>query len=111
MPHCVVEFSSNIQPEPLIEAVFQGALSSQLFADGGSDIKVRAYPCDIHMSGGNQTSFIHVTLKILSGRTQQQKLALSETVLQSIAQTHYESCSTSVEVIDIDRSVYSKILT
>ena len=42
MPHCIIEHSPNIPPEGLLQAVFDGALHSQLFLPDGADIKVRA---------------------------------------------------------------------
>jgi 5-carboxymethyl-2-hydroxymuconate isomerase len=42
MPHCIVEYSSDIQPQTLLENVYQGTLDSELFDKSGKDIKVRA---------------------------------------------------------------------
>lgn len=55
--------------------------------------------------------FIHVTMRILSGRNTEQKLILSKLVLESLATLTLKACSASVEVVDIDRASYSKVVT
>lgn len=54
--------------------------------------------------------FVHVTLKILSGRNTEQKLCLSGAVLESLKTLGLTSVSITVEVVDIDRGSYAKIL-
>ena len=108
MPHCIIEFSSDISPEPLMSSVFEGAIASDLFDKQGADIKVRAIAYDHHISGASFSSFIHVTLKILGGRSEEQKASLSNLVLQKVKENKYSNCSITVEVIDIDRASYTK---
>ncbi|MBU3023934.1 5-carboxymethyl-2-hydroxymuconate Delta-isomerase [Aestuariibacter sp. A3R04] len=110
MPHCVIEYSSDISPESLMSSVFKGAIASDLFDKSGTDVKVRAIAYDHHISGASLGSFIHVSLKILSGRSKEQKESLSNSVLQKIKENEYVNCSITVEVIDIDRSSYAKSL-
>ena len=110
MPHCVIEFSSDISPEPLMSSVLKGAIASDLFDKSGSDIKVRAIAFDHYISGATFNSFIHVSLKILSGRSEEQKVSLSNLVLKKIKENGYLNCSITVEIIDIDRASYAKSL-
>ncbi|WP_019027440.1 5-carboxymethyl-2-hydroxymuconate Delta-isomerase [Colwellia piezophila] len=116
MPHCIIEHSINIDSNTLIPLVFNASLESSLFEQDGSDIKVRVLPFVHYQTGmlssaATQVDFIHVTLKILSGRSTEQKLMLSKLVLKSLATLALKSCSTSVEVVDIDRASYSKIVS
>ena len=69
MPHCIIEHSPNIPPEGLLQAVFNGALHSQLFLPDGADIKVRAMAYSNLKLGDGKASFVHVVAKILAGRT------------------------------------------
>ncbi|PKG84299.1 5-carboxymethyl-2-hydroxymuconate isomerase [Colwellia sp. 75C3] len=116
MPHCIIEHSSSIDSNALISLVFSASLESLLFEKDGSDIKVRALPftqyqTGVLQSGADQLDFIHVTLKILSGRNTEQKKMLSNVVLSSLETLALKSCSISVEVVDIDRTTYAKVVT
>lgn len=110
MPHCIVEHSSTIDGNALIPLVFAGALESKLFEIDGSDIKVRAIPYSNYQTGNVDIGFVHVTLKILSGRTIEQKSKLSLLVLEKLKIQNLVNCSISVEVVDIDRVSYSKVV-
>ena len=73
MSHCIIEHSAEICVQQLIDAVHHGTLKSDLFEPKGSEIKVRALPYKNSKTGNVSLSFIHVILKILSGRNNQQK--------------------------------------
>ena len=108
MPHCVIEYSDTLDAKPILTAVFDGALQSELFEPGGVDIKVRAQSYQQHISGAKHRDFIHVQLRILNGRNLAQKQHLSQCVLDKLLQLGLVSCSHTVEVIDIDRASYAK---
>lgn len=110
MPHCIIEHSSDIDAQSLIEQVHQGALDASLFTPEGSDIKVRAQSFSQYRTGSVDLSFIHVSLRILSGRNTEQKNALSQGVLNKLNALAITNCSISVEVIDIHRESYAKIV-
>jgi 5-carboxymethyl-2-hydroxymuconate isomerase len=110
MPHAIIEFSDlagiGVEGAALLDAVFDGMQASGLF--GTEDIKVRAHPVSMTRNGSDNFSFIHVQLRILSGRTVEQKTGLSEQVRANICALPGQARSTSVEVVDIDRAVYAK---
>ncbi|MEI3775852.1 5-carboxymethyl-2-hydroxymuconate isomerase [Pectobacterium brasiliense] len=108
MPHCIAEHSSDIDVNALLPAIYRGALESGLFASDGSDIKVRSLAYDSYTTGGERASFIHVAIKVLSGRTEEQKSSLSNRVLQTIEALGLKNLSVTVEVIDMDRLCYAK---
>jgi 5-carboxymethyl-2-hydroxymuconate isomerase len=110
MPHCVIEHSAVFESAVVMEKVFAGAFQSQLFEEDGSDIKVRARVFEHFRTGNTKADFIHVSLNILSGRSAAQKAHLAETVLQQLAVLALAPSSISVEVIDIDRASYRKIV-
>lgn len=110
MPHCIVEHSAEIDGSTLIPLVHRGALESKLFESEGSDIKVRAIPYSNYQTGSVNIKFVHVTLKILSGRNLDQKLNLSQLVLENVEGLLSSDCSISVEVVDIDRDSYAKVV-
>ena len=110
MPHCIIEHSIEIDGDVLVSLVHQGALQSELFQPQGSDIKVRAIPYSHYQTGSVDIEFVHVTLKILSGRSTEQKSRLSALVLARLQTRLKKNCSLSVEVVDIDRDSYTKVV-
>ena len=110
MPHCVIEHSDNFDGNILLALVHQGASASNLFEAEGSDIKVRSLSYSTYQTGSENITFVHVTLKILSGRNQQQKAMLSKLVLGQLKTLALSGCSLSVEVADIDKASYAKVI-
>ncbi len=110
VPHCVIEYSktldSKVKPGELVDVVHRGVLESGLFE--ASHIRIRATFYDNHVIGYPVKDFIHVTLKILAGRNQQQKIGLSSLVLCKLEDIDLTSISLTVEVIDIERETYSR---
>ena len=110
MPHCLVEHSNNLDSDLLVQNVFSAVLGSGLFESDGSDIKVRGMIYGNYLTGPNRSSFIHVVLKILSGRTPEQKSYLSNVVIDNLVTLNYNEISITVEVVEIDRDSYGKVV-
>jgi 5-carboxymethyl-2-hydroxymuconate isomerase len=108
MPHCIIAHSQSLDSNHLMALVYQGARASALFASDGSDIKVRALPYNQYLVGGHRDSFVHVTLRILAGRSGALKDALSSHVLTALQPFSATGCAVSVEVVDIDPGSYKK---
>ncbi|MEX0298909.1 MAG: 5-carboxymethyl-2-hydroxymuconate Delta-isomerase [Kordiimonas sp.] len=111
MPHLVIEYSETIEKthsiNELILACDKAANKSGLF--GEKDIKVRAYPCKTSLVGGHDLPFIHVTVKLLSGRDQETKKSLTDMVLKELLDCEVPASSLTVEAVDIERETYSKV--
>ena len=110
MPHCIIEHSGKIDGEALVSSVYKGVLKSNLFEPDGSDIKVRAVPYSNFKTGNVDINFVHVTLKILSGRSVTQKTNLTHLVLVQLKTLQIANCSISVEIADIDPASYAKVI-
>lgn len=108
MPHCIVECSPDFDRARLMTAVLDGCVASDTFQKG--DIKVRICEYDFYETAGKKESFIHVNVRILSGRTEAQRLHVSKTVLNALAPFTKEKGSYSVEVIEMEKAVYQKII-
>ncbi|MCF6189311.1 MAG: 5-carboxymethyl-2-hydroxymuconate Delta-isomerase [Cocleimonas sp.] len=116
MPHCIIEYSkeleSEINPKLMINAAHHGALASTLFKE--SHIKSRTVSYQHYKTGANDLRFIHITLRILSGRTLGQKTDLSQHILSQfkalLGSKNLSSISVTVEVSDMERDTYSKII-
>lgn len=107
MPHCIIEHSDNFdtQVKQLMDSVYEGAAASGLF--NSSDIKTRTLSFS-HYQVGNKTSpFIHVSAKILSGRTDQQKNTLSTEILNKLIALNLPEHILTIEVIDIHRASHT----
>lgn len=110
MPHCIIEHSSTINSDQLNNKVFLGALNSGLFEADGRDIKVRSVAYEHYQTGTTKEDFIHVTLRILSGRSDAHKATLSNTVMTQLESLSLVDASITIEVVDMDRSSYSKVI-
>ncbi|WP_289030994.1 5-carboxymethyl-2-hydroxymuconate Delta-isomerase [uncultured Paraglaciecola sp.] len=112
MPHCIVEYSKNIEKElsleSLIKCVHQGAVDSELFEE--ASIKTRAIAFEYYQTGAGDMPFIHVNVKILQGRNHQQKKMLSEMMVNSLTKIARSPVSLTVEVVDIEKVSYRKTI-
>lgn len=110
MPHCIIDYSQDVvagvEIDRLIEAVHQGAMDSGLFPE--YDIKTRAIEFSQHRTGQTRDSFVHVAVHLLSGRSDEQKIALSEGLLKRIEPLLPAVVSVGVEICDIHRASYRK---
>lgn len=113
MPHCIIEYSAKITEslpvEQLMHAVYKGANQSELFV--ASDIKVRACAFDDFYLPGSEQVFVHVNLKILSGRDLSQRKSLSASVSNQLERLGIEDAAITVEVTNIEKESYAKKLT
>lgn len=111
MPHCIIEYSKEIEiaPSKLINAVYQGASLSQLFEE--NHIKTRTTVYEHYQVGANIEAFIHVTARILSGRTLENRTMLSQTVLSELKKLGLSKVTMTVEVIEMERESYAKEVT
>ncbi|WP_252176881.1 5-carboxymethyl-2-hydroxymuconate Delta-isomerase [Endozoicomonas sp. 4G] len=110
MPHCIIEYSSGIEHKcsirDLVSAVHQGALESGLFKT--EDIKSRAIACEYFQTAQPEQSFVHITVRIMRGRTAAQKKDLSQQVLSAADRIIPMVNILTVEILDIDTDCYSK---
>lgn len=110
MPHCVVEYSRDIEEnndiKALISALHGGMNDSGLFNTPA--IKTRAHPYDHYVTGDETKPFVHTTVFLLDGRTDEQKKTLAMNLLE-IKQGLLSSVpNLSVDVRDMNRAAYSK---
>jgi len=113
MPHLIIEFSQELASDErigsMMDAVHQAAFSTGLFEE--SHIKIRMIPVQYYLTAKVRDSFLHAQLRILSGRSTEQKKILSEAVMASIRDQHWPVKRINVEVVDMDRDTYSRYTT
>ena len=95
----------------MLARVFAGAMASGLFEADGSDIKVRTISYGTYATGTQASDFVHVIVRILSGRTLEQRQMLSASVLAQLQSLALPGCSLTVEVVDMERASYSKFVS
>jgi 5-carboxymethyl-2-hydroxymuconate isomerase len=116
MPHLTLEYSNNL-PTPVDFPALFGRLHSALSEFPRiklGDIKSRAVPCNIyHIGSGDPAStFVHLTVKILTGRTIEERQKMSETMLfilsEGLAALNGHPCDITVDICEMERGSYGK---
>ncbi len=112
MPHCVIEYTRDIENDvdikKLMEIAFDAVNGSGLF--DRTAIKARAIGYDNFMSGQDRDDYIHISVKILSGRTAEQKKMLSGHVIEKLTPHVGKTKSLTVDIIDMDIDSYAKYI-
>lgn len=112
MPH----FSFEYMPEPGTAPDVRRMLDIGLEAGVGcgfmnrADIKLRAYRPEAVLLGSGETSFIHVTVSMLAGRSGAQKLALAKALTEALRAAFPEISAISADMRDMDPETYKKSL-
>jgi 5-carboxymethyl-2-hydroxymuconate isomerase len=114
MPHCIIEYSedvlSSVNQRQLIDSVLMGTKKSELFQL--DHIKLRTKSYEFYQKGDvEQAGFIHVTVRILQGRTIEQRQDLSEKVLLEFDNLALKDMTITVEIIEMETASYSKKVT
>lgn len=118
MPHIVVEYTPNLGELPfdaMLAAVTRRLAASPEIGDE-ADLKARVLRAEAFRVGlaDEGRGFIHVTLRILAGRSPQAKKDLSQRVLAGMREhlpllPEALTAYLSVEVVDMDRESYGKV--
>ncbi|MDE4134912.1 hypothetical protein PXK00_17505 [Phaeobacter sp. QD34_3] len=112
MPHLIIEHGNAIvTPEDrraaLDLAVHCGEISGVMKRD---DIKVRLHAFEDFLAADGCESFIHVTVKLLAGRTPEQKERLATLIRDQFDHRFPTVGSISVDIRDMDPDAYKKRL-
>lgn len=113
MPHLVIEYAQQLEDTVSIATLVkngqQAMNGSGLF--NASAIKTRAVPYRDYALGNDESGnkmFIHAEVRILEGRTIEQKEALSAAIFNSLCESAPDVPEISVEVRDMQKASYSK---
>ena len=112
MPHLLLEYSAPLVDDPQIQQTLaqlhMAVCRCELFIE--SHIKLRAYPSDHYLVGGESQPFIHLQARIKPGRSDVQKSQLSEALLESLSAQPWVKGVITVEVVEMDNKSYAKRL-
>jgi 5-carboxymethyl-2-hydroxymuconate isomerase len=119
MPHLIIEHSADIKKNSvkILEQEIQNILQSHEGNFSADQCKCRSFSFDDYLVGRHDqttSSFIHITLKALSGRS----IAIRETLSDKIAtftkqfflnlNLTSKRCDISVDIVEMERSTYTK---
>jgi 5-carboxymethyl-2-hydroxymuconate isomerase len=117
MPHFVIEYSANLEPDidlrAIVDAVHKSAVDSGLFKIGG--IRVRTLKHDIYKvaDGDPENAFLHIRVAILEGRSVPDRERLGNSTIVAVdallQNAHRKrGIALSVEVGEIDHNMSFK---
>lgn len=120
MPHCILEYSNNIEKAPnhysVLKQIHELLFSTEFF--DLNDIKSRVLVHDDYYIGdGNKDrAFVTLALEILSGKNEEVKKKIATDCLKVLEANYKESLQTfklslTVQIREIDKPSYSRIKT
>lgn len=108
MPHFITDCSASIfklQLEgSIIETIHAAAKSTGLFSE--HDIKVRIRPFGNYSTGNNVVDFIHVFAYIMEGRTDEQKMNVSKSIVKALVSIFPNVPNIGANIIEFENSNY-----
>lgn len=108
MPHFIIDCSENIierkSPEEIMQAVYDAAEATGLFAAG--DIKVRLRPYKYFNLGKGKRDFIHVFGNIMEGRSTEQKGNLSRKIIERLNEIFPDVSILSINISEFEKETY-----
>ena len=109
MPHFIIECSENIisqkAPAEIMEAVYEVAEATGLFAE--NDIKVRINPYKYYKLGKGKNGFLHIFGNIMEGRSIEQRENLSRKIIERLHQMFPEISILSINIREFEKATYS----
>jgi len=112
MPHIIFEYSEqlfqNNEVGSALQVIHNAIADSGLFDE--SHIKTRAYPFREYTNAGGSDPYIHIQARIKSGRDEANKKRLGEAILACLKTQRIQASVITVEIIDMDRDSYTKLV-
>lgn len=117
MPHCVLEYSSNVVSPPEVRdallVIHRALVGTGLFSE--ADIKSRAIRHDVFAvaDGAPDRSFVALAVEILDGRTDEEKATIADALFAALsgafgAAIDSSRCNVTVQIRDIHRASYRR---
>jgi len=108
MPHFIIDCSEGIlkshSEEEIIEQVHISAVSTELF--NKNDVKVRVIFFKNYSTGDRKEDFIHVFANIMQGRSIEQKLNLSQTIVRNLTLMFPLVPNIGTNVVEFEKTTY-----
>ena len=105
MPHFVVDCSESVlsthDEAAICERVHRAAFSTGLFSE--ANIQVRVVPFKYNLVGNESKEFMQIFASILAGRTDEQKAALSKTVVKQLVDMFPNVTTIGMDILDLEK--------
>lgn len=113
MPHFVIEHSGCLDGAEEAQTAMDLALECGASCGfiGREDIKVRLTRCEHILFGDGRTSFLHITVSLLAGRTDEQKELLAISLRTALVERFPHVQSISIDIRDMNAVSYKKHLS
>ena len=112
MPHLILEHDAALAEThdlpAMVDALFEAACAHPLFAKAPHDVKVRTVAFENGRSGLAAPGHAHLTIRLLTGRTSDQKQGVAQDMLAVLTRHLPDIGSLSVEPVEMDRDTYVK---
>jgi 5-carboxymethyl-2-hydroxymuconate isomerase len=109
MPHFIIDCSEHIiqqkSPDEIMQAVYDVAEASGLFA--ANDIKVRLRPYQYFKLGMGKKDFIHIFGHIMEGRNIEQRADLSKKIIERLNEMFPDVSILSINIREFEKATYS----
>jgi len=109
MPHFIIDCSQNVieqeSPEAIMQAVYDVAEATGLFAV--NDIKVRLRPYQYFKLGEGKRNFIHIFGYIMEGRSVTQKKNLSRRIIERLKEMFPAITILSINIAEFEKATYT----
>jgi|WetSurMetagenome_2_1015567.scaffolds.fasta_scaffold870760_2 5-carboxymethyl-2-hydroxymuconate isomerase len=120
MPHLTLEYSTNLV-EPLDPKAIFAPLHAALVEFQPiklADIKSRVIPCESYYigAGSPESVLIHLTVKILTGRSIEERRKMSQRMLGLLEEFFAgalpkQPCDITVDICEMERESYGKVVS
>lgn len=111
MPHCIIECSNNIslmmEPKTLLLTVHR--IVEKCGICSPNSVKSRVFVAENYIVNNTNDDFIHITITLLPGRTDEQKKILSTELVSCLHISLPSIQSISVIFYEIDVATHSNI--
>lgn len=113
MPHFIIEHGNAFSCDESRHQAMQiaGECGASVDFIRTEDIKIRLISCVDFLALDGRLSFIHITVRMLEGRSTVQKIKLSELLRDTFANTFPQVESISIDIVDMNANAYKKCLS
>lgn len=112
MPHIILEYTAAIQSEiestGVLKDIHQAVIQSGLFSPQAVKTRMVGYPSILWGEEAESIDFVHVTVKILSGRNVEQRRTLSHKVYELLTAALPNVPKRSVDIHEMNADTYVK---
>lgn len=120
MPHLIVEHSTNFSQKLIVklQKILQDVMHSCEGNFDANQCKCRSFSFDDYLVGKIDQSnslFLHITLKVLSGRSLEVRKNLAEKLMEFTKNfvdelgLQFERCDISIDIVEMQRETYQKL--